>query len=818
MTKPIEQKREQARIRKQRQRARESGKEPRLSGSQITTAGAQGPMTPWFTDYVFRKVDGNFYEALREGIPLFDAAVRRLITLNGTIKIIGEKMTCVTALEDFCLSVPVNDMQKGIHAFKENAENETFEQGFSISEFLMNQKQDDIERLVVADSKQITFRKNAAGRMEPWFRTGTPATTNYTMPSGIINEIMNARYGQSLSYNGVDETRLSPDNKLYFSINNENQNPYGVSLFRSTEFVAQVRVTIQNSFKNIAERFGDPMHHVHYKGKAGEKNLEDRRKTLENDFKSIVTAKRSGKSGDLVTAGGPDSDVSIKLIGLDGNIYTFDIPLRNLTEECVAKFGLPAWMLGIYWSTTERMATLEVEMALADAKIRQAAMLPEYIRLFSNFLKLRGLSWKSITTSLDRKGDWGIIFESPNVRDVVAQAQAQFLLAEADNMRRGGTGTPSATTVNTATQVPAAGAASFDINGMKFEIKTTPGIQAPMLPEPVASSLKVKVDEPDHKASCTCDHHSKLKTPNSQCSCGKSHFKSSILNIKSVAKELMRPVPWPQLDEWEQKYEQNLKDDWLILQENCFAILGLKIPAAEGQSASSNVQGLKIKPGVYSPSAPPFMAAPSQEQATVPREIKAFSFDDAQRAALLKTLKEYLGWYDPANEDSSITWYYAQAYSAGLIQAANMVGKEKPLLDILKNQEIYADLVTNGFQLVKDNATRVIRNEVMDQMELGMTQGVNPRDVARTLSDIFDAQNSDWERLARTEMSGAAERAKLDEWKERGVDVSNAVTVPVHPRCRCSTTVEDDGKGNFRAVFAPAPDACPWCLSLQEGD
>jgi sugar/nucleoside kinase (ribokinase family) len=67
-------------------------------------------------------------------------------------------------------------------------------------------------------------------------------------------------------------------------------------------------------------------------------------------------------------------------------------------------------------------------------------------------------------------------------------------------------------------------------------------------------------------------------------------------------------------------------------------------------------------------------------------------------------------------------------------------------------------------------------------------------------------------------MAGAAERAKLDEWEERGVDVSNAVKVPVHPRCRCSTTVKDDGNGNFTAVFAPAPDACPWCLSLQEGD
>jgi hypothetical protein len=344
--KQLEHKRRLARERQQRRRERVTRGAPSRakatgpSGSQISAA-AQGPMTPWFENYVFRQVDGNFYEALREGIPLFDAAIRRLISLNGTIKVIGDRMGLVTELEDFNRSVPVCDMQKGIQAFAENAANETFEQGFSMSEFVATKKRDDIERLVVADSKQIVFRRNAVGRLEPWIRNGTPARSNYTMPSSIIQNILEARYGSTISYNGVEETRLVPDNKLYFSINNENQNPYGVSLFRSLEFVAQTRVTIQNGFKNIAERYGDPMYHVHYTGKAGDTKLEDRRVILEGDFKKIVQAKRSGKSGDLVTAGGPDSSVTIKVIGLDGTIYSFDIPLQNLTEEYVAKFGLP---------------------------------------------------------------------------------------------------------------------------------------------------------------------------------------------------------------------------------------------------------------------------------------------------------------------------------------------------------------------------------------------------------------------------------------------------------------------------------------------
>ena len=756
-------KRELARERKRNQRTRQrqaapgTGKALLQTNSQLTLGSPQGPLTPWFQDYVFRTVDGNFYEALREGIPIFDAAIRRLISLNGTIKLIGDNMPLVAELEDFCLNVPVNDMQKGIHAFSENAQNETFEQGFSLSEFIPTKQRDDIDRLVVADSKQIYFRKNAAGRMEPWFRTGNPIAPNYSMPASVIDEILSTRYGQSVTFNGVMDTKLNLDNKLYFSINNENQNPYGVAIARSTEFVAQVLVTLQNSIKNSAERFGDPMYHAHYKGKAGDGKLEDRRVQLATDLKTIISAKRSGRSGDITTAGGPESDVSIKVIGHEGQLFEYEIPLRHLLEQIVAKTNLPAWMLGIYWSTTERMATLEIEMALADAKIRQFAMLPEYIRLFSNFLKLRGRSWKKVTTSVDKPGDWGIIFESPNVRDLVAQAQAEFLMAQAGQMRRGGI--PTATTTNPATQVPAAGEASIEINGMKFPI--------------IAAKENTS--------------HAEARRTTEKCSCGKLHSKRKTLHpTLEEIKELTRPMSWPELDKIEAEYEKELKYDWNELKAKVFNIAGLKIPAAEdGQ----------------------------------PKNAKAFSFSDDQRAQIMKALKEYLGWYEPDASDSTIAWYYGQAYSLGLIQAANMMDKERPLLDILKNREIFDQIAAQGFQYVKYDATLAIKDDIIAAMEQGMTDGVNPRDMASTLNQLFDDQNSDWERLARTEMSIAAEKAKVNEWDARGVDTSNAV-IPgedTHPRCRCANSIVDDGNGNLLMIFVPAPDACALCFSMQEG-
>lgn len=683
---------------------------------QITTGSPQAQMSGAFAKKELRKVDPAFYEVLREGIPLIDGAIGRLVSLNGTVKIIGDNMALVKELEDFCLNIPVNDMQKGIHAFHQNFANETFEQGFSISEFIATKDRKDMDRLIVADSKRIVFRKNKQDRYEPWYRTGEPKASNYTLPGSVIQQILNTVYGQSVSFNGTEEIRLKPENKIYFSINNENSDPYGVSVMRSLDFVAQTLVTIQNAMKNTAERFGDPSYHAHYKGRSNDANIAVRRNKLEADLSATVSAKRQGKSADLVTAGGPDSSVEIKVIGGDGQILTFEVQTRHLLEQIISKTHLPAWMLGIYWSTTERMATLEIEAALADAKIRQYAMLPEFIRLFSAFLRLRGRSWKSVTTSLERPGDWGLVFETPNLRDLVAQAQANFLNAQARQMT----------------------------------VQAAPAI--------------VTTAQPKGQKSCGCNTLTPALSPQGL----------------GRTKELSRPKPWPELDKVETNYETTLKDRWAELQERVFTILGLGGPSPLSLSLGERVADLLVRSA----------EAEGQVRIKAPDDVPGldvFSFTAEQRAQIMQAYKNWIGTFNIDDADSAVRWYYGQAYSLGLIQAVHMIGKQRPILDIIKNGEIFNELAKNGFELVKSNTTDWFMKNALPEMQAQMLAGTNPIHVADRLEKLFGDQNTDWERLARTEMSMAAEKAKLDEWEAWEVK---------------------------RVEFTPAPDACPICFSV----
>ncbi len=709
-------------------------------------------------NWILRKIDPKFFEILREAIPMCETAINKRISINGRLEIIGDKEDCVKELEDFCRSVPVAHLQNGIDAYRAAKWSEGEEQGFGLGELCATPDLKDIEGLRVADSKYIIYWKNAAGIPEPWYLyPDTDKSRPVTDPAELIGQIVNARFGQRLSFNQQDMVKLNPANKFYLAPRIENANPYGVPLFRSVPWVAQLLATLQNSMKNSADRHGDPIYHAHASSKGTTDKIKALLEDLTTQLTKAITVKRQGGSADIITAGGEASSVVIKAVGHDGQLFEYEIPLRHAEESIVAASGLSAWTLGKYWSTTERMAQLEVEIMLADGAMRNTNETPGLIRLLSAVLAMRGKKWKTITLDPKKPGDWGFRFIQPNLHNEVQTAQAEFLRAQAEMMRGGGQ--PSAIVRNQGTEVPV-GSASVEIEGMKFQV-------------PLMTAKSSAREGTEH-------------TEKGKCGCGKTHSA-----LDSVTKELNRPFPWTDLDKIEAEYEAALKYDWNELKQKVFKLGGLKI--LETQASQ--------------------LRTPNSEPTT-----KSYSFDDSQRKAIMEALKEYLGIYEPTDPDSPVKWSYMQSYSLGLIRAANLMSKERPLLDILRNSEIFDQLVQTGFRYVRDAATAVIKDQVIPAMEAGVTNGSNPFDVARTLDEKFGNQNASWERLARTEMNGSAQQAKYDEWSARGVDMTGYVNGPrkLHPRCRCDNTVEQRN-GKWYCVFSPAPDACPTCQAAVEG-
>lgn len=627
-------------------------------GFQLRPNYGQGPYTQYFNNYIARKVEPWFFEFLREAIPIIDAAINRLVSLDGHIEVAGQSEALKDEIQDWMDNINVNDVQRGLQAFHQSLTNEGFEQGFGLGEFVANQRRNDIVQLRTADSKYIKFRRISSGL-----------------------EILQ-KSDEDHEYRPLD-----PVNLIYFSINNENQNPYGTPLMRSCEFVSKTLVTIQNSLLNVWERFGDPSFNIIYKtSKKDGADHESRRKKIEKEFNTAIRAKREGKSADFIRAIDKDSEITIEVIGHDNQVLELEVPARHVVEQIVAKTGLPPWMLGLHWSTTERLSNAEAEMLLADVATRQAAKMPMFTNLVSTMLKLRGRRWK--------KGDWYLQWANVNIHDVVSQARARFLNAQADMY-----------------YLQNAEAAGIEISREDLSIG---------------------------KNARTASH------PDPAGACGQK----TLTHIH--CKETQRPYNWPAVDQLEFDYETRLKDDWQDLLVSIKAILGLEMPKME-------------------------------------KADDAFSMTTEQRAQAEAAMKEWIAAYATTADDSPINWFYGQAVSQGYFMAADMTGEGQPILDIIKNKELYNTLRKQGFDLVKNNATKAIVNKILPEMEAYVIAGANPTEVGRRLEQLFGAANSNWERLARSEMTMAAELAKHEEW--RAWEVS-------------------------RLDFVPAPDACGMCMAM----
>ncbi|MEW6115653.1 MAG: hypothetical protein AB1553_01975 [Nitrospirota bacterium] len=666
---------------------------------QLRPRQAQGPYTQKFEEFFTRKVEGAFYEFLRKTMPVIDGAINRLTALDGYPDIEGDNEALVEEIKDWWYNVPVNQLQKGVHAYQQALTSEAWEQGFGFGEPVYDKKRSDIIGLNTADSLTFTFKQKDDGTFE----------------------VLQKGYGDSTP-RPLDLSRLD-----FFSVNCENGDPRGVPLMRSCEIVSRTLATIFNSLQNVWERFGDPSFSLVYKSLTKDQiDLEARRQKLSTDLSNAVRSKREGKSVDFVSAIHKDAEIKLEIIGAVGQVLDVEMPMRALLEQIVAKTGLPPWMFGLRWSTTQGLSDSEAEMILADVKTRQAAKTPLLYRLVRELLLLRGRTWKP--------GDWTITWKTVNLHDLVKQAQARFLNGQADMY--------------------------YMQNAERAGIEISREDLA--LGKEVRAKGVIILTGKKETGSCSCGAHHGLK-------------------------ELQRTQPWPELDKVESDYEGALKARWAELRDVVFTIL--KLPY-EGKS----VKGPEDVP-----------------------PIEAFSFSDEQRTAVMRAYKDWYGSFDIDDPSSPVRWYYGQSYSLGLIQAAKMIGKERPILDIIKNREIYDELCRSGFSLLKDNATKAIVERILPEMEAQMLAGTNPRHVATRLEKLFGNANSDWERLARSEMSMAAEEAKVDEWKEWDVDVKNAV-IPVkdtHPRCRCSNTIkEKDGK--FFIAFTPAPDACAICVALAQ--
>ena len=335
----------------------------------------------------------RIYRELREALPVLDAAVGKMVRLCGGFQPKCRNPEAQEKLEHFLKTVPCGRGQVGMDSFLSGYLDSLLTYGRAVGEMVV-----------------------AGGRLRAvcW---GDVTALEAQEGENPLETVLWGRDEHGLLRPLPYQHLL-----LFTTMNPEPAHPYGVSLFRGMPFLAEILVKIYNTIGINWEHAGNIRYSVVCKG--GE-NLDptvaqERGRQVAQQWARAMEDSKNGTVRDFVAVG----DVEIKVIGGEAPILDSQIPVRQILEQLVAKTGLPPFLLGLSWSTTERMSVQQADLLTSELWALRRMVEPAMEKVCRTFLALEGLD--------DR---FQIIWDDISLQDITQQAQAQLYQAQAENYR-----------------------------------------------------------------------------------------------------------------------------------------------------------------------------------------------------------------------------------------------------------------------------------------------------------------------------------------------------------------------------------------------
>ena len=334
------------------------------------------------------------YRAIREGVPILDAAIWKLVRLCGGVGVKCADSTAQKGLEEFFRTVDTGWGQRGIQSFLDRYLDDLFTCGHGLGEIVLTPDGKEIAALLCADPEQVEVKIG-------------DSPLDFTLCRAGLGEERALPYQELLLFTPFQPTGDAP---------------CGVSLLRSMPFLAGILLKIFQATGQNWERAGNLRFAVVCKPGEGEEAFaQERCGLLAREWSAAMQAGREGSVRDFVAVG----DVDIKVIGADGPILDSQAPVRQILEQLVARTGIPPFMLGLSWSSTERMSAQQADMLTTEVTAIRRAVEPALCRTAELWLRLHGFDGRA-----------EIVWEDINLQDMVEEARAELYWAQAEKLRR----------------------------------------------------------------------------------------------------------------------------------------------------------------------------------------------------------------------------------------------------------------------------------------------------------------------------------------------------------------------------------------------
>ncbi len=360
--------------------------------AEVQTSSGRGIMNTFQSFSPMSSAGIRLYRELRNSVPIIDAAIEKLVRLVCSFEIACNDRNAEKEMAKFFKSVPVNGTSHGIEAFISTYFDELLTYGTAVGEII----------------------PTVSGSFGALYNTCLDDILFKRADNGFDVEIYLA---------GTGNTKPPrPDLLMMSSLNPAPGRIEGTSMLQGLPFVSSILLKIYNTVGTNFERVGNVRYAVTYKPSndaLDKAYAKDRAVQIANEWSKAMNS--NGTVHDFVAVG----DVEIKAIGADNQILDSEIPVRQMLEQIVAKTGLPPFMLGLAWSSTERMSTQQADILTSELEHYRGILEPVILKIANTFLRMKGF-----TAEADVK--WRDIC----LQDAVEEAKARLYNAQAEKIEK----------------------------------------------------------------------------------------------------------------------------------------------------------------------------------------------------------------------------------------------------------------------------------------------------------------------------------------------------------------------------------------------
>lgn len=337
------------------------------------------------------KAERELFQSLRESVPVIDAALCKIVRLVGKFNVVTADRQCQSIVDDLVKNVKTNGESTGLNNFVYGYLDSLLTYGEAVGEMIPDASGCGIKALYNAslDDVEIKADKSPLDLIVCRNDSGTAVPVKYQQL--VLASLLNPKAGTV----------------------------HGTSILKGLPFVSAILLRIFSSIKTNWERVGDVRFAVTYNPESRDNVFtEESAKLIADEWQKAM---RSDTVCDFVSVG----DVSIKVIGAENEMPDCEVPLRSIMEQILAKLGIPPFLLGFSWSSTERMSEQQADILTSELEYYRASVEPAICKIVQMHLRLNGYN-----------SEFEIVWDDINLQDTLELSQARLNNAQAKQIEK----------------------------------------------------------------------------------------------------------------------------------------------------------------------------------------------------------------------------------------------------------------------------------------------------------------------------------------------------------------------------------------------